>query len=178
MGAKKPKRERDPHDYYATPQWVASALFNNCPDFVPTLDVGAGTGALMHALDRRVGRKMPIVGYEQQAHLAAQDDRIVCTDALAQDWTGHRVVMNPPFKDALAFVTKARAETMMTAALLRVGFMGAKHRYAFWEANPPDGMVVFSRRPSFKWGTNDRYDYAWFTWGFSPRGNHPFVWVK
>ncbi|MFM2160786.1 MAG: hypothetical protein RLZZ383_298 [Pseudomonadota bacterium] len=73
------------------------------------------------------------------------------------------VMTNPPYKDALAFVTWARTRANVTAMLLRLNFLGTAHRVGFLRAHPPD-VFVLPDRPSFDGVGHDSIEYAWFVW--------------
>jgi trans-aconitate methyltransferase len=85
------------------------------------------------------------------------------------------VISNPPFSNALLFLETAlqfhREAHSDVLFLLPVGYLGSQGRHAFWKANPPDAMRVFSKRLSFTGdGKTANADYAWFYWGGALQG--------
>jgi len=85
-------------------------------------------------------------------------------DGLELDWRDEHILMNPPYKDAMVWVKKAVEEASSTTALLRLGFLASQRRKAFMRENPPQKVVVLSRRPSFTGKGGDSADYAWLHW--------------
>lgn len=78
-----------------------------------------------------------------------------------RDW----IITNPPFSLALEFLQKSLREADNVAYLLRLNFLGSQKRLPFWQAHPPDALLVLSERPCFtEDGKTDSTEYAWFIW--------------
>ena len=77
------------------------------------------------------------------------------------------IITNPPFSLAQDFLLKSLAESFTVIYLLRLNFLGAKKRKAFWKAHPPTHLFPLSQRPSFTGSGTDATDYAWFGWDYS-----------
>ena len=99
----------------------------------------------------------------------AEETRFGHGDLMAADFDA--VIMNPPYKQAMEFVQRARKlmGRRTVAALLRLSFLESQKRRAFWQENPAD-VYVLSRRPSFTAGGTDSAAYAWFVWSREPGG--------
>lgn len=163
-------RERDPHDYYATPSWCTRAVLRSLPRsvFSPTFEPGVGTGAILRVC-RELGHT--VTGVEKQAAFCEGLHDVTVGDALAVSWEGHHVISNPPYEFAEAWVKKAVEESDAALFLLRPGYLGSQRRGEFWREHPPDYLGVLSKRPAFRHGRTDSADYAWIGWlGSRPRG--------
>jgi hypothetical protein len=90
------------------------------------------------------------------------------TDALWAAWgVFDWVVGNPPYSHAEAHVRAIMgrlARGGRLAFLLRLNFLGAAKRNAFWQDHPPKHIWVLSERPSFTGGGTDMTEYAFFLW--------------
>ncbi len=79
------------------------------------------------------------------------------------------IVTNPPFSMSIEFITKSLQESDTVCYLQRLNWLGSETRKNFWNSNPPDKILVLSKRPQFmkemglKSGT-DSTEYAWFVW--------------
>ena len=80
------------------------------------------------------------------------------------------IVTNPPFGRALAFAQKALSEVPFVALLLRLNFLQAVERLAFFRASPPARVWVSMRRIAMhqhQWTGNKvsaNASHAWFIW--------------
>ena len=166
---KKAKHQRHPDDYYCTPAWCVTGLYETLEMPKPTLDPCAGTGALVRAApqsDMLIGVEI----HEGRAEEAGAG--VIQGDGLDLSWEGQHVLMNPPFKDALTWVKKGVAEPLTCAALLKMSFLATKGRYDFWAEYPPTAVVVMSGRPSFTGNGSDNAEYMWCYWDNRvPRSN-------
>lgn len=162
-----PGAERQADDFYETPAWVTRAILPHVSLGSFPLDPGAGAGAILAeypnawGLEIDPGRSGTCRG--RGLHCLTRD---VLTPEPWAFWPGRDtlndlgsgVIMNPPFKLALEFVTRALAETRYeVVALLRLAFLESQGRAEFHRQNPAD-VFVLSERPSFvehlKWKTS------------------------
>lgn len=159
---------RHPDDYYCTPTYCVDALCGEWPwgaRIPAALDPCAGTGAILRALAEF---DVACRGVELDPGRAAEAG-CECGDGLAADWRGLDVVMNPPYRDAEAWVRKGLDEARSMAAFLPLCWLASAKRHALFVANPPRGLLVMSDRPSFTAdGRTAAADYAWLLWGDVP----------
>ena len=82
------------------------------------------------------------------------------------NWDGYSdlIISNPPFSLAQKFIEHALPRCDTLIFLLRLNFLGSQKRHKFWKANPPDKLIVLSKRPSFDGKGTDNNDYAWYVW--------------
>ena len=150
-------------DYYATPDWCVDALIR-VTDADWTLDPCAGDGALIRGVQRAGGEARGIEIQPKLCELGA-DYNVSHGDGLAEDWTGERVISNPPYSTSIDWVIKGIRETERCAFLLRLAYLaGQKRRLLLWEHHKPSKVCILSRRPSFTGTGSDSADYAWFVW--------------
>lgn len=154
---------RDARDFYPTPEWCVTELYREFPLLPhPTLEPCAGIGSLVDPIIKN-NWNVPLA-IELDPELAERHPHVKQGDGLALDWTGHHVLMNPPYKDALTWIEKGLAEAESLVALLRLGFLASKRRHALFKRFPPYALGVLSKRPSFRHGRTDSSEYAWFIW--------------
>jgi len=163
MSSHNKRGTRDPRDFYHTPAWCTEGLYKALPDSFPkpTLDPCAGTGAICLVAGCR--------GIEIDGVLAgvARDRgaKVLTGDGLHPRWNNQHIVMNPPYKEALRWVTQGVQEAETCCALLRLGFLASAKRQEFWTKHPPQHLFVLSSRPSFTQdGKTDSADYMWAVW--------------
>ena len=91
----------------------------------------------------------------------------------APDW----ILGNPPFKDAVDHVLRARARTgRHVLFLLRLAFVEAGCRIRFWAENPARHIWSLAQRPSFvAEGTTDSCPYGLFWWDAQHTGDTTFT---
>ena len=86
---------------------------------------------------------------------------------------GYDIVTNPPYKQAIDFVTHSLdvvPNGHSVSMLVRLGFLeGAKRYHQIYQLRPPKHVLVFSRRiKCYKNGIDDGINsavcYAWFIW--------------
>lgn len=95
------------------------------------------------------------------------------------------VVTNPPFKLAVPFVRKARQLCSgKIAMLLKLQFLEGKERAVLFREHPLARVLVFSRRISFKSGSEHAAKigggmmcFAWFVWDPAHAGKPTIDWI-
>jgi SAM-dependent methyltransferase len=180
---------RSDKDFYETPEVATYPIMVECIQnglvdrWGTVLDLGCGDGRLGRAAgaayEFETGLKALVRGVEidpDRAEIASRNGVMVSEGPL-EFYDGDTlatqpglVISNPPFSAALEFLEFALNYHRLTYSdvlfLLPVGYLGSQHRHAFWKANPPDAMRVFSKRLSFTGdGKTANADYAWFYWG-------------
>lgn len=182
------KKGRRVLDYYPTPAWCVTTLFERCP---PPTDVlvepSAGDGAIIRqsvmidprrrfwACEIQEQFRQPLVTLvgEQRTFIGDFFDPVF-QESVRKLCAKERVsfIGNPPYELALEFCdTILGAGARYLAMLLRLDFLGSRKRKQFWMLNPLSKLVVLARRPKFKGGTGtDLYNYGWYIWERDERG--------
>jgi len=172
-----PDKKRSPYDFYPTPRDVVEKLFDHYfldgVDNETILEPCAGDGVIVEAIKRRYPRAVisaiEIDATHEDALQATEPDFYVLKDFLklnnaqlnCYDW----VITNPPFSLAQEFIEKSlQIAQKGVIMLLRLNFLGSQKRHNFWIKNPPDKIMVLSKRPSFTGNGTDSQEYAWFIW--------------
>jgi hypothetical protein len=159
--------ERPAHDYYKTPDWCLPALLDvwniDAPHTI--LEPAAGDGALLPAL-RQTWPDATIDAWD----IEPRHEGVKRRDFFWFEDTPQRydlVITNPPYKHAEQFVRYGLTRLAPgghLALFLRLGFLGSHERIALWKEHPLWEQYTLSERPSFKNGTTDFSEYAWFVW--------------
>jgi hypothetical protein len=108
--------------------------------------------------------------------LFMQKDNPAVSNDPAQEWLWrqrvHRknfselwTVTNPPFSESLEITDVALQMSTHVIMLQRLNWLGSKKRNAWWQENPPKGVMVLPKRPSFTGKGTDACEYGWFCWG-------------
>jgi hypothetical protein len=145
-------------DWYATPTWAVRAIWPKLAAFDTCLDPCAGQGAILLALNElaTMPRYHGIELDEERATICANQNGFGCIvhDALDLDWRRlglpyELIITNPPYSLAQEFLEKALASgASQVCFLMRLNFLGAQKRAAFWRKHPCD-VWVLPKRPSF-----------------------------
>jgi len=184
MSSTKRGGQREPTDYYCTPQWAILEFLDayhqlNGPLTGPLLDPCAGgimePGGLVtqdmaypKALSAFYFGEVNAVStldlrHDSPAHLASTNYLTFDTDVRFQT-----IISNPPFALAMAFITKGLSHLAQGGKLiylLRLNFLGTQRRAAFFCDHPPSQIFVHSRRLCFTGnGKTDSVEYAHFVW--------------
>lgn len=166
---------RKAYDFYATPIDVTEKFLRKYGIHNLTgniLEPSAGNGNIIKAL-RKVGLSNTVsaieIREEEKENLKKVADTVILGNFLEMDNSIKYdvVIGNPPYSQAKEFVEKAltlTTEKGVVIMLLRTAFLESRARYEFWQNNPPTGLYVLSRRPSFTGKGTDATSYAWFVW--------------
>jgi hypothetical protein len=163
MSATRRGAKRRPNDFYETPVWLTEAMLPHLVRYQPRriLEPAVGDGAIARVLKR-----------------AFPDARLVVGDVgTGQDFLSHDhggpfdlIMTNPPYSQALEFVTRAltfRAETGAVVMLLRLNWLGSQERAPWLRGHTPS-VYVTPRHPDFTGGGGDATDYGWLVWDAGP----------
>ena len=158
---------RDPLDRYYTPDDVA----RRCLELHTwmkgdVLEPHAGGGAFVRALAEHRDARVFVGDLDPDAPgLVAPGVEPAYVGSFLGH-TGHYdwIVGNPPYRDAEAHVRHALKHADRVGFLLRLAFLESQRRRPLWEAHPPSGVWVLSKRPSFTQGGTDATAYGWFVW--------------
>jgi len=174
-------------DFYETPDKVVRGLIdsNFFDSGVETvLEPSAGRGAIV----KSVQNKFPSVRVsaveiqtEFMPDLAATGCDFIIGDFLEQSPTPtyDRIVANPPFSQAEAFIRHAYRflkSSGRMAFLLRLPFIASVKRYELFKEIKPTEILVLSQRPKFGGSNIDSCDYAWIVWDRDPVLNVTLTW--
>lgn len=176
---------------YPTPGWPVCRLLE-CVDLIAHgtrwLELGAGQGDIIRAVNDVYGARRPDwtaveTRPECEAPLRALGAEVVIDDArktvvgqIAMGPSGHDVaILNPDYDHAVAFIRAARFRARITAALLRLDYLGSAKRLASFRDDMPS-VYVLPDRPTYVvkvlWregakptlSTSDNCESAWFVW--------------
>lgn len=156
-------------DFYPTPPSAFAPL-------IPFLDAkrshwepACGDGRLVMAMrDARIDAS----GADLEQDHFAQGLKNFLSDYIQRDV----ILTNPPFSLAQEFVEHGLKHSRELWLLLRLNFLGAQKRRAWWsDGREPNALFILSERPRFsknKLGKlgNDSTEYAWFYWGRRHQG--------
>ena len=149
---------RKESDFYPTPPEAFRPLLPFIVKLnLPVWEPACGDGRLISMM-RHAGIKV------------GGDDLIKGYDFLEDATPRHCIVTNPPFSLALEFCDHALPVSSHTFLLLRLNFLGAVSRRAWWQDHEPDAIFVLSNRPRFINNKSDACEYGWFYWGSTWRG--------
>ncbi len=158
--------ERQPNDFYQTPQWVTDALVPHLPARIKRVwEPAAGHGKMVRALERH--------GYEVIASdINPRGNRDCESYDFVQEtaWPGMQVdaiITNPPFNQAQQFIERAFNWTGFVAMLLPVNYDCAKSRAHLFADNPNfSKKIVLTRRIVFfdRPGAAPSSNHCWMIW--------------
>jgi hypothetical protein len=179
---RKVRYDRPPDDWFVEPSWCVEALAD-AMHIVPgsyVWDPCCGGGTIPEVFGKRIGhdnvRATDLVdrgfGQFDEAFDFLSFGVPLCIPANGRI----NIVMNPPFRQAEAFVRKALMVADYSVAIVQqLSFLASKGRHALFLEHPPEQVLVMSRRPSmppghlvsemgdkaFKGGTTD---FCWIVW--------------
>lgn len=164
-------KERIERDYYPTPYWCIDGLMPLI-NFKPKDIISEPAKG-----DGRIVDRFPVGHVIKWAEIEEGVNYLTTQ----QDMKADVIITNPPFSDALEFISTALDRDLAPNGtlifLLRMGFLGSKSRADFWRKYPPTHFLVFTPRPSFVHGGSDNSEYAWFCWDRGGRINTPHLWT-
>ena len=153
--------ERNPRDFYATPESAFKPVLQYLPRKPRYWEPAQGDGRLVRMLQSS-GRR------------AAGADLATGTDFLKDNRRREFILTNPPFSLAFEFLEHSLELAPEVMLLLRLNFLGSSKRRDFFRLNEPNAIFVITPRPSFSRGGNDSCEYGWFYWGRRYQGiKHP-----
>lgn len=175
--APKQKSERDPDDFYPTPEWCVRAGLSLVSKSDSILDPCAGDGAIVAcAADLGFAVAYGVELHEGRVALAqARGLNVVQGDGfrILENDPVSTIVMNPPFSNGEAWVEAAVTPGRKVVLLMKTAFLGSQRRGRLFEKIGLPDMYVMGRRPSFMpdgKSSEPNSTYAWFVWpnGFEP----------
>lgn len=168
--------EREPLDYYPTPDYctesillAASRGWGRLGSIRGSnwLEPSSGDGAIIRAASRIA----PHVEWTAVEIDSARADlcratcavRVLCCDFLDYPVSHDCIVGNPPYRIAAPFIEHALELSPHVLYLLRLPFIASQEREALFHDRMPD-IYVLPRRPSMNGTGSDMTEYAWFHW--------------
>jgi len=167
--------ERDPFDYYPTPNWCIKRFVEKASHRLPVgnwIEPAAGDGAIIRSITS-YGK-----GYEkvQWTSVEIQDrfkesleevsDKVCIGNFASYLHPGSKAdvcITNPPYKLAESMIKHAQTQAKSVVMLLRINFLASEKRRDWMEQDTPD-IYVIPNRPSFRGKGSDATEYAWFVW--------------
>ena len=170
---KKKKHKRHPQDYYPTNKEAIEPLLDLIC-FDDLVDEGWKFAEPCKGIAEGIYQYFP-----WNSEYAELSEGI---DYLTHRWESrvNCIITNPPFSLAQEFLDKSLEEADVVIYLLRLGFLESINRKEFNTNNPPDHLVVLSKRPSFTGnGKTDSAAYAWFIYDKENKLGlqHPFYFI-
>ena len=181
---RRPGEDREENDYYATH-----------PSSIPPLFQFMGWDIGLRKLFREnscgaghLSRLMELYGHTViSSDLIDRGYGMVGVDFLEPHWSDNlpydAVIMNPPYKHALAFVLKSLEIAPVVCAFFRITFLESKNRKKFFKEHPPRYVAVFSERmmtsknAEFNEDESSAVCYAWFIWERGYKGKPEIIWI-
>ena len=146
-------------DSYYTPPWCYEALPIDWNNYKTAFEPSMGDGRIFLFLEEH---NIQMDGRDLDWQGQTDDDE----NFFHWDGSVDLIMGNPPFSQALQFMTHSlpRCKTLMF--LLPLNFLASKKRYKdIFSKNPPDTLFVLAKRPSFSGdGRTASQDYGWFIW--------------
>lgn len=169
------KEQRDPFDYYPTPDWCVQRFLEKAANRLPVgdwIEPTAGDGAIIRSITKfgngleknrwtavdvqerfkepleKLGANVWIGSYIKYTH--PQPKAKVC-------------ITNPPYKLAESIIKHAQTQSECVVMLLRINFLASEARRDWMAKDTPD-IYVIPNRPSFRGKGSDATEYAWFVW--------------
>jgi hypothetical protein len=169
--------ERAANDWYVEPRWCVEQLADAI-DFTgdKILDPCCGMGTIPEVfLDR--GRLVRASDLQDRGYIGCIPDLDFLSPSAAIDIDDSTsIVMNPPFKQAEAFVRQAlRYAHRRVAIIQQLSFLASMGRNALFTEFPPSDILILSKRPSMPPGhmiaemgdkafRGGATDFCWIVW--------------
>jgi hypothetical protein len=134
-------------DFYPTPPWATRALLHHVPMAGTCWEPGCGSGWMSEVL---IKHGLDVYSTDIQPRGYGDPEPL---DFLAADLAGVEfdwVVTNPPYVDALGFVTQAlKVARVGVAMLVKLAFFEGARRWEALKGRYPCESYVFTVRPKF-----------------------------
>ena len=178
VGASRNNGKRQNEDFYPTPGYVVDELLKREIFIGNIWEPACGDGAISKVLINS-GRKVSSSdlvyrGYGEQ------------NDFLKSDFIADNIITNPPFKNAIDFVSKAKVLSRNKIAMfLKTVFLEGSGRYEMFQDKefPLKTVYQFCKRVSlYKNGEKMKncgmIAYAWYVWDKSYVGKPTIEWIQ
>ena len=163
-------KDRDQHDFQATPPNVTMAFLNHYRDLLSPViwEPCCGDGAMAQLLPGTVISTDLI----HRGYGMGGVDFLKCPRPVKKSFD---IITNPPFKHAEAIIRHAHAVgARMTALFLPARYWNVSSRLQLWRDHPPKANHPLTFRPDFTGAGNPTMDCMWVVWGdHVPFSNEP-----
>jgi len=181
MKKNKKKVERDPNDFYETPNWCTERLLEKVSSRLQVgnwLEPCAGAGAIIRTI-KNSGITPKFTAVELQDKFKPYLENIIDpTEVFITDymtWNPKKnikfdvAIGNPPYKFAQQVIEHSMQHAKQVCMLLRLNFLGSEKRCEWLKKTNPD-IFILPNRPSFRGKGTDATEYAWFFWDDKSNG--------
>lgn len=179
MSAANRGSERRPQDFYPTPDYTTRSFLRkfDISGYNTILEPCSGDGAIVKVLNEFTGPNTRVITNEIRSNCNSDYNGDFSIDQNMLDTLKQEqpdlIITNPPYNLAQEFVSNSLEILKpmgVVVMLLRVNFMGAQKRHAWWQTINLKGLYVLSERPKFlgKGKGTDATEYAWFVFSNEP----------
>jgi hypothetical protein len=177
VGASRNNGAREKDDFYPTPSYVVEELLKRETFAGNVWECACGDGAMSKVFENHgydvISSDIVNRGYGQQA------------DFFESDLIADNIVTNPPYKNALSFVLKAKKQSKGKIAMfLKTVWLESESRYEMFNDKdfPLKTVYQFSKRVTlYKGGAEMKnkgmISYAWFVWDKNYVGKPTIEWI-
>jgi hypothetical protein len=178
VGSSRLNGEREINDFYPTPSFCVDELLKREKFNGEIWECACGTGNISETL-----KSEGLQVYSSDLIDYGYGDDFF--DFLQSEKKTDNIITNPPFKDALEFVLKAKqSANKKIAFFLKTVFLESADRYEMFQDKefPLKTVYQFSKRVSlYKGGVKMKNSgmvaYAWFVWDKDYKGNPNISWI-
>ena len=169
---------RDPHDFYATPEWATQKLLDHEKFTGSILEPFCGQGHICRVLQRNdygyVAKDLINRGFDEFTEEKNFFDETEQFD---------NIISNPPYTNAVKYVRHAlNLSRNKTAMIMRLAFLEGVERRKLFDKCPPARVLVFTKRVTmWKAGIepsgSGAMAFAWFVWDRDYTGPTTVDWL-
>jgi hypothetical protein len=177
VGSSRLNGERQKDDFYPTPKFVIEELLKR-ENFEGNIwECACGEGDIsMVCIDN---------GYEVISSDLIDRGYGFQSDFLTSDLVADNIITNPPYKNSLEFILKAKKQAKNKIAFfLKTTWLESRDRYDMFQDTefPLKSVYQFSKRVSLykdgqKMKNSGMIAYAWFVWDKSHTGKATIDWI-
>ena len=177
IGSSRKNGDREINDFYPTPSYVVEELLRREKFIGNIWECACGEGDISKVLLKEnydvISTDLIDRGFGKQL------------DFLKSDFISDNIITNPPYKDSLKFVLKAKKQcTKKIAMFLKTVWLESESRYEMFQDTefPLKTVYQFSKRVSlYKEGIEMKNSgmiaYAWYVWDKDYKGKPTIEWI-
>jgi len=179
VGSSRNNGDRQVNDFYPTPAYAVEALLKRESFNGNIWECACGDGAISKVLEKNgyevISSDLSDYGYGESG-----------VDFLQRYFLADNVITNPPYKDALSFVLKAKYSAKKKIAMfLKTVFLESSSRYDMFQDQefPLKTVYQFSKRVTLykdgiKMKNSGMIAYAWYVWDKDYKGKPTIEWIN